>query len=830
MLNGFLNQLLIIVFLLAVNPFYGQDYSAKYLNATKIESGILKIDGELDEVVWEQAESATDFIAFAPYPDIAAYQKTEVKVLYDDEALYIGAYMFDTAPDSILKQLTVRDELDNSDYFSVSLGCYQDGQNGFEFGITPAGVQRDARLGINEEDGSWNAVWQCNTKITDKGWIAEYKIPYSALRFPEAEEQVWDINFYRNLRRIRQESLWTPKNPAIDGFINQMGVLRNVRGIKPPVRLAFYPYVTGYYDQFPDGNGNQVGGFSYAGGMDIKYGISDAFTLDATVIPDFGQVVFDAEVLNLSPFEVFFNENRQFFTEGTELFQKGDLFYSRRIGGSPINLSRLDNLAEGDSVISYNSEVQLLNASKLSGRTKKGLGIGVLNGITAQENAQVKSEDGSTYTVEISPLSNFNVFVLDQNLKNNSSISLVNTSVLRNGSTYDANVTAVDLELNNKENSASLFGTVAASQFYQNGLVETPGMLYSLFYDKSGGKFNYGAGFETMDNRYEINDLGFNPQNNTFNSDGYVMWNEYEPFWKLNRARVSLGYDYNRLNNPNSFTELLYEFEFFGVTKSFHAFGGSTSVSPFGLKDYFEPRVEGRYFNWPSKQDFNLWISSDYRRTIALDINGWATSTEVDGFYALNWRFAPRIRVSDKLMLRYVYSNQNIYNQPGYAGGIKTEEVPEELNDQIIFGRRDRVTHTNVLFLDYILTNRIGFSGRLRHYWSYASYKEFFQLNDVGGLDPTVYDPFRADGSTLNDNSFNALTLDAIFTWVFSPGSELRAVYKLGIFGNEDDIPDTFFGNLDETASLPQSNSFSIRLSYFLDWLDIKNGGQRIKN
>ena len=816
------------IILCSVATLHSQTYQKKALSAKRIENAP-RIDGDLSDKAWQSAQIAKDFVTFSPYPDKQAFQKTEVKVLYDDESLYIGAYMYDNSPDSILKQLTVRDRLDNADFFSVSLGCFQDGQNGFEFGITPAGVQLDSRLGINEEDGSWNAVWQCNTSVTDKGWIAEYKIPYAALRFPDLPDQKWDINFYRNLRRIREESLWSPKNPAIEGFINQMGELTGIKGIKPPVRLAFFPYLTGYYDAFPDGEGETNAGFSYAGGMDIKYGITDAFTLDATVIPDFGQVAFDAQVLNLSPFEVFFNENRSFFTEGTELFQKGGLFYSRRIGGSPINLEVLEDVLDSDSIVSYNSEVQLLNASKVSGRTKGGLGIGILNGVTAREVAKVENIEGDKYEVEIAPLSNYNVLVLDQNLKNNSSVSLINTNVLRSGSTYDANVTALELDVKNKKNSASLFANVAASQFFQKGLEESPGFRYGMFYDKSGGKFNFGTGFETLDNRFEINDLGFNNRNNVFNADGYVRWNQYEPFWKLNRARVDFSYDYNRLNSPNKFTELLLNFEFFGSTKSFHAFGGGTEISPYGYRDYFEPREEGMYYNWPTKQDFTLWISSDYRKVFALDIRGWTTNTGIKGWNSINYRIAPRFRVSDRIMLRYIYSRQNVYNERGYTG-VYTDEIPLEIEDKIIFGRRDRITHTNVFFIDYIMTNRMGFSANLRHYWSHVSYKEFYQLNETGGLEPTIYDSYREGRTTLNDNSFNALTLDAVFKWVFSPGSELSAVYKFSVFGSEDIVPESFSRNIDNTFNLPNSNSFSIRLSYYLDWLDIKNGGQRVKN
>ena len=814
------------------NAVIAQISAPKSMSALKIKTEEApKLDGVLDEDVWLKADIATNFVSFSPNPGVPCSQKTEVRILYDDEALYVGAYMFDTAPDSILKQLTVRDGFGNSDYFSLAIGCYQDGQNGFEFGITPAGVQRDNRISLtNGEDNSWNAVWQCNTSITDKGWVAEYKIPYSALRFPEKEEQTWDIQFYRNIRRIREEALWSEIDVAIDGIINQMGTLSGVNGIKPPVRLSFYPYLTGYYDKFPDGDGGTTGGFSYNGGMDVKYGINDAFTLDATLIPDFGQVVFDAQVLNLSPFEVFFNENRQFFVEGTELFQKGNLFYSRRIGGRPINIEKLSDLAETESVLSYNREVGLLNSSKVSGRTKSGLGIGVLNAVTSQEFAQIQGEDGM-YSIEIAPLSNYNVFVLDQNLKNNSSATLINTNVLRNGSTYDANATAVEFTLQNKENSAALFGTAAATKQFGEGANERTGLNGEFFYDKSGGKFNYGFGASSSNSDYDPNDLGFNTRNNTSGAEAYILWNQYEPIWKLNRARVGLTADYSRLNDPNDFTGFNLGMEFFGATKKFFGFGGGAEYAPYGSRDYFEPRVEGRHYDWPSTVRGNLWISSDYRKKVALDLRVWGLDTDVDDWHLRGFRIAPRFRLSDKVMLRYVYSHQSWINQVGYTG-TAIEELPDEFDDQIIFGKRNNITHTNVLFLDYIMTNRMGFTANLRHYWSHVSYDEFYQLGADGGILPTNYGAYatREDGGTVNDNSFNALTLDAAFRWVFSPGSEVSVVYKIAAFDSNEIVPESFGSNIDRTFNLPQSNSVSIRLLYFIDWLDIVRGGKRIEN
>ena len=177
--------------------------------------------------------------------------------------------------------------------------------------------------------------------------------------------------------------------------------------------------------------------------MDIRYGINDAFTLDMTLIPDFGEAISDNQVLNLGPFEVRFDENRQFFKEGIELFNKGNLFYSRRIGGAPLNYSSLgDMISEGDSILFNPSETQLINATKVSGRNTNGLGIGVFNAVSARSVAEVIGANDEIREVETNPLTNYNVLVLDQNLKNNSSVSFVNTNVLRFGSEYDANVSA----------------------------------------------------------------------------------------------------------------------------------------------------------------------------------------------------------------------------------------------------------------------------------------------------------------------------------------------------------------------------------------------------
>ena len=199
--------------------------------------------------------------------------------------------------------------------------------------------------------------------------------------------------------------------------------------------------------------------------MDVKYGINEAFTLDMTLIPDFGQVQSDNKVLNLTPFEVKYNENRPFFTEGTELFNKGNLFYSRRVGGQPLHYGDVENqISSNEEVVKNPVESKLINATKISGRTKSGLGIGFFNALTKPMYAEVEDNNGNKREIETNPLTNYNIVVLDQTLKNNSSISAINTNVTRSGSDYDANVTAGLFNFNNKKNTYNWYGKFALSQ------------------------------------------------------------------------------------------------------------------------------------------------------------------------------------------------------------------------------------------------------------------------------------------------------------------------------------------------------------------------------
>jgi hypothetical protein len=444
-----------------------------------------KIDGVIDESVWVDVPIATDFIESRPQPGRleARDKRTEVKFLYDDNAIYVAARMF-CNPDSIARELVSRDRVGSADFIGVVFDTYLDKINANGFYVTAAGSQFDAKYSpVGDEDENWNAVWESSIKIDEKGWTAEFRIPYSALRFSSKDIQSWGLNIVRKRFMENVQTFWNFVDPKVNGFINQAGVLNGFERIEAPLRLSFSPYVSSLISHYPYNTaGVKNTTASLNGGMDLKYGINNSFTLDMTLIPDFGQVQSDSRILNLTPFEVKFDENRSFFTEGTELFNKGDLFYSRRIGASPSYFKDVNSkLENGEIVIKSPQESKVLNATKVSGRTAGGLGIGVFNAITNTMYAEVEDPSGKRRSIESQPLTNYNVFVLDQSLKHNSSVSVINTNVLREGSTYDANVSAFLFTVNDKDNAYYVKGDGKLS--YLTGEQQSPsntGYSYAL--------------------------------------------------------------------------------------------------------------------------------------------------------------------------------------------------------------------------------------------------------------------------------------------------------------------------------------------------------------
>lgn len=767
-----------------------------------------KIDAVLDDSCWMNIAIATDFIQTEPNPGLASNVKTEVKLVYDNAAIYICAMMYDPHPDSILCELSKHDNVffgPNADAFGLLIDAYQDGQNGVFLGVTTCNVQTDTKVSDPDNfDDSWNVAWESKVKITDVGWVAEMRIPYSILRFPKKDVQEWAINFARQMRRWNEFSNWNPVNPNEQGFIHQSGILKGISNIESPLRLSFSPYVSSLYSNYDESNS-----FAINGGADVKYGINESFTMDMTLIPDFGQVRSDDKVLNLSPVETRYDEQRSFFTEGIEIFNRSNIFYSRRIGGEPLGFGYSDYLADSNEVITKNpSSSQLYNATKISGRTKSKLGIGFLNATTASTFAIANDTfSGEERKIMTDPLTNYNVFVLDQALKNNSYVSLTNTNVTRDGNWYDANVTGTQFKLNNKANKWSVNGNACVSQlFYPDSAQPELGILYRATIQKISGSYQNELTFRVKDKKYNPNDLGYLERNNEAAVFFNQSYNIFKPFWKIIKMTNDLGIDYYMLNEPRSFAKLNIDWSTDINFKNYFTWGFTFGIRPVRYYDFYEPRVDGRYYQMPTCYDIGTYFSSDSRKRFGLSgkINDMPFNQRNRN--KLMWFLSPRFRFSDKFNLFYVYDTETHFDDVGWA---------DMLNDTIIFGVRDRRDVINTLEANYIFTSTMSLSFRARHYWSQVKYKSYFELNDNGKEAATLY-------NQNNDINFNAVTIDMIYTWQFAPASEFNFVWKNAIFTKGSQLINDYVDNFNNTFESPQLNSFSIKILYYLDYQKLK--------
>lgn len=515
-----------------------------------------KLDGILDDNCWINVPTVTDFIESNPVPGRIERRerRTEVKIIYDDEAIYLSARMYDHA-DSIAHELMTRDNIGTADYIGIVFDTFLDKRNGNGFFVTAAGVQFDAKYSPDAgEDPNWNAVWESAVKYDKEGWTCEMKIPYSALRFSDKPVQDWGLNIIRRRALANVQTFWNFVDPKVNGLMNQEGVYTGLKNIKPPIRLSFSPYLSAYVNHYPANlPGIKNTTTSFNGGMDVKYGINNSFTLDMTLVPDFGQVKSDNRILNLTPFEVKFNENRQFFTEGTELFNKGDLFYSKRIGSIP-SYYNYSGIREGEKIIKDQVEAKVLNATKISGRTAKGLGIGVFNAITNHMETEVQDSLGRTREIETQPLTNYNIVVFDQSLKNNSSVTFINTNVLRQGSAYDANISAFLFNLNDKKNVYFINGNAKMS--YLKSTTTQTGFNYEIKTGKQSGNFTYNYLLQYADNKFDPSDMGFFTNNNFMDQSASIAYNIFKPSKWYNEWQNWFNIIYSRRVEPANYQSL----------------------------------------------------------------------------------------------------------------------------------------------------------------------------------------------------------------------------------------------------------------------------------
>ena len=377
------------------------------------------IDGKLDDEAWLSVGWGGDFVQRSPYEGKAPTQNTQFKILYDARYLYIAFRCYDTEPDSIVKRMSRRDGFEG-DWVEVNIDSYHDKRTAFSFTTSVSGVKGDEFISNNggNWDTSWNPIWNTKTNVDSLGWSAEVRIPLSQVRYGNKEEQVWGLQFTRRDFREESRSVWQfiPQNSG--NWVSSFGELRGLEGIKPQKQIEIQPYIVAQAETFEKEEGNPFAtgsDYKFTGGVDGKVGLTSDLTLDFTINPDFGQVEADPSVLTLDGFRIFFSERRPFFVENRNLFDYGytyaeaggpftsdNLFYSRRIGGSPHGSPDLQD-GEYADVPDFTA---ILGAAKFSGKTKSGLGIGILESVTSRETARIDF-NGERRNEVVEPLTNY---------------------------------------------------------------------------------------------------------------------------------------------------------------------------------------------------------------------------------------------------------------------------------------------------------------------------------------------------------------------------------------------------------------------------------------
>jgi len=775
-----------------------------------------ELDGKLLDECWQQVQATDSFVVNQPHYGTMPQVQARVKVGYTNQAIYFAAFIGDK-PGQVRRQLTPRDgeRMQDTDVFGVALDTYQDRQNAFQFNVTAANVQSDMRISPATEnpDYSWDAVWDSRVHFQENGWSVEIMIPYMALRFSDKPVQEWGINFYLFNRRVNESSYWNPVNPGEGGFVNQFGNLLGLQNLEPPMRLSFLPYLSVGGQQVPTDGGSNFTTLK-SGGLDVKYGVNEGFTLDMTLIPDFGQVVSDNVVLNLSPFEIQFAENRPFFTEGTELFNKAGIFYSRRVGATPMGYQAARAYAhqQGYTMVSNPGITRLYNASKFSGRNRKNLGIGIFNAIGARMVAEMKDAAGKKHEFETEPLTNYNIIVVDQAFKNRSSLTFTNTNVLRQGSARDANVSAVDVVLFDKKNTYQFVSSTRLS--HVSGENRQTGYKAVTRFGRVSGKWQWAVENNIESKHYNPNDLGVLQAPNEFSTGVMLKFQQFAPNKHFNYRNYEWTLSQTNLYSPFKFSGIEFRSEMLHVFKNFWDLSVNVSSQPVWTHDYFEMRTPGVMVRKTPWVFLGLFGSTDSRKKLFVSYGGGFAEgpIENDPFFLL--RGGVRYRFSNRFTLDASLRREHDTGNFGYAY--------RQADGTAILGRRELLNTTGVLSGIYNFTARMNLTLRARHYWSNVQYVAFFDVQPDGWWKNRPFTEGR-------DQNFNVFNVDAFFTWDFRLGSRLILAWKNAL-GSEEVIDgkrfDSYFSNLGQTLSSRHSNEVTIRFVYFLDYNQLK--GKRL--
>ncbi len=768
-----------------------------------------RIDGVLNEAEWQLASVITSFTQKDPLEGEPATQKTEVRILYDDEALYVGWRMYDTEPTKIVARLARRDDEVESDWISIRLDSYHDHQTAFEFTLNAAGAKTDI-LQYNDgqaEDASWDVVWDAETEMIGDGWSAEMKIPFKVLRFSDAEKQDWGVQLIRYISRNREVDQWVLVGKSESGWVSKFGHLEGLENLSRPGHIELLPYVAGgnrflpKSREFPDGMD-----LSANLGLDAKIKPSSGLTIDATLNPDFGQVEADPAVLNLTTFETFYPEKRPFFVEGSQIirfttfggeFGPG-LFYSRRIGHA-INIEP----PAGGYIEQRPRFATILGAAKISGKTADGFSIGVLEAVTAEERATLVDSAGNKSNPIVDPLTNYSLIRLRKDLFGNSNAGLILTSVNRKQG-LPAFTAGLDWRLLTSDSEYRIEGFLAGSHTHQQGR-EFDGSAGKISLNKDGGTHWRGfLSFDYTSKQYNINDIGFFRSPNDY---GYVVGVLY---------RDDEVTDWKRIYNLRAQYHLRRNFDGIEIFNSYEVAGyimlpGYWEIDlglgfDDGRFDPFETRRNG-LLRKAKSQNLRLSVESDPRRIVVADL-GVSLGADSRKMRSFEVEAEVEVKAASNISLDFNIGHSRINNRLSFV---------ENITDLMISPNRitilaDRTTSA----WDFTTRGSFVFTRDL----TIQLYLQLFVArgrfeNTVRMASSDQFVPYAHPAPDFSDLSLNS---NLVLRWEYLPGSTLYLVWSQSRSGNGGLYKTPLGDELNNLLSLPMTNAFLLKISYWLTY------------
>ena len=836
-------------------------------SAARVTSAI-RVDGSLKEAAWASATPITEFTQVQPGEGQPASERMDVRILYDDNALYIGATLYDR--EQVRSRIGRRDmDMSASDWLTVIIDARHDHLTSFAFEVNPSGVRRDQTRAAGAEDVSWDPVWEASTSVGDSGWVAELRIPFSQLRFSPGVEQTWGLQIERQIARNQEHAVWAYTPPGQPGGAPRYGHVTSLTRLATGKRLEVMPYVVTKAEHV-DRGGNPFRSdheVELNAGLDLKYRLTSSLTLDATVNPDFGQVEVDPAVINLTALETFFPEKRPFFIEGSELFRFGEdagshnVFYSRRIGRQPA-------LSPPYAARDVPGETRILGAAKLTGRTGGGWATGVIDAVTRREIARFRTPEGVLGETVAEPLTNYFVGRVRRELRGGQTFigalfgalhrdldSDDLTAALRS-SAYSG---GIDFNHQWSQRTFTLQGSLSGSHVRgEPGVIAaTQRLPYRYFQRPDADHLDYDTTRESLSgfagslsltkqmNRnfsgrvrmfttspgYEVSDLGFQRR-----SDRIDLWTE-------------LNYSESRpkgvFRRHQAFAQALVEHNYGGDNISNRLIAGmsgrlmnywnvslNVQHSPAGTVDDRLTRGGPQAYR-PAFNVVDVDVSSDPRKAVVADLGAYTVrgpaSRTVDFSSGLTFKPAPHwdVSLTPSLNLSTVAAQYLLQLEDPAATNTFGRRYVFAGLDQTVFSVNTRVNYTftpglslQVFMQPFLAT---GDYGQPREFAAPDKFEFLEYGKDVGEIaNGRVYPTGQASGGpsfALPEPDFNIRSLrgNAVMRWEWRPGSTLYLAWQqtrsdfepIGDFGLGRDLGALF--------STSPDNVFLIKASYWFN-------------